>query len=300
VEDANEILSQPDEGSNSNSSDDDDVYEIESCDCGEEEGESEDVEEDDEEPFAWATFHNVPVVSTTMEVCDGTFYNLIETHSEPEKHVAWVSQMVFALAYAQRNVGFTHNDLHGNNVMYVKTSEEFLYYRHGGVLYRVPTFGFLIKIIDFDRGILSVRLNGMKDSRTFVSNQFQEEEEAGGQYNIEPFLNHTKPHIPPNGSFDLCRFATSLFWDMFPKGPNHPYTHPLFETFKQWMTFSDGTSALFRQQMDNHDRYHGFDLYKAIARYCKDSAVPRRELLKLKSYVISSLPLGQTALYIEN
>jgi hypothetical protein len=283
-------------------SSDGDVYDIESCDCGDERDDEELDEEDsmDEEPFAWATFHNVPVVSTTMEVCDGTFYNLIEAHSEPEKHVAWVSQMVFALAYAQRNYGFTHNDLHGNNVMYVYTDKEFLYYRHNGVVYRVPTFGYLIKIIDFDRAISFVRLNGMKEGRMFASSQFEEEEEAGGQYNMDPFMNHAKPYVGPNASFDLCRFATSVFWDMFPGGPDSPSEHPLLETFKQWMTFGDGTSAMFRKQRDNHDRYHGFDLYKAIARYCKDSAVPRREIPKLKHYVIAALPLGESCLFIES
>ena len=300
VGDASEVISQSEENSCAESSESDDVYEIESCDCGEEESEDDEGAEDDEEPFAWATFRDVPVVSTAMEVCDGTFYDLIKTSPEPETHVAWVSQIVFALAYAQRNYGLTHNDLHGNNVMYVATEQEFLYYRHNGVVYRVPTFGVLIKIIDFDRAIVSVRLNGMKETRTFVSNQFQEEEEAGGQYNIEPFFNDAKPRVSPNASFDLCRFATSVFWDMFPEGPDAPSDHPLLETFKQWMTFGDGTSAMFRKQRDNHDRYHGFDLYKAIARYCKDSAVPRRELLKLKSYVVPSIPLGEKVLYIES
>lgn len=284
----------------SGSSGSDDVFDIESCDCGDEDDEDDIDEEDDEEPFAWATFHNIPVVTTVMEVCEGTFYDLIEKHVEPEKHVAWVTQMTFALAFAQRVYGFTHNDLHGNNVMYVSTDQEYVYYKHSGVCYRVPTYGYIIKIIDFDRGILSLRLNGMKDSRTFVSSQFEPEEEAGGQYNMEPFFDQSKQHIPANAGFDLCRFATSLFWDMFPEGPDHPYTHPLFDVFKQWMMFSDGTSALFREKRDNHDRYHGFHLYKAIARYSKDAAIPRREIIKLTHFRVDSIPIGSTALFIES
>ena len=34
---------------------------------------------------------------------------------EQEKHLAWLTQIIFALAYAQRNFAVTHNDLHGNN-----------------------------------------------------------------------------------------------------------------------------------------------------------------------------------------
>ena len=281
------------------SDDSEDAFDIVSCDCSTEIEEDEEESEDDE-PFAWATFKEVPVITTIMEACEGTFYDLIKAHSEPEKHAAWVAQMVMALAYAQRNFGLTHNDLHGNNVMYVKTDQEYLYYKHNGTCYRIPTYGVLIKIIDFDRAIVSVRLCGMKEPRTFASSQFQPDEEAEGQYNMEPFYIQSRPHIPPNSSFDLCRFATSLFWDMFPEGPDHPYTHPLFEVFKQWMTASDGSSIMFRYKRDNHDRFHGFHLYKAIARYCKDSAVPRREISKLATFQVPAVPLGTPCLFVES
>lgn len=282
---------------------DDDEYEIQSCACSEGSDEEEGLDDDgDDEPFAWATFKDVPVITTVMEKCEGTYYDLLDAHPDPAKHGAWVAQIVFALAFAQRNFGFTHNDLHGNNVMYVKTDQEFLYYKHDGICYRLPTYGHILKIIDFDRAIVSVRLVGMKDPRQFVSSQFQPNEEAAGQYNIEPFYTQTQPHIPPNPSFDLCRFATSVFWDMFPEGPTHDSSaHPLFGVFKQWMTQSDGSSVLFRaRNPDRHDRYHGFDLYKAIARYCKDSATPRRELAKLSVFRIASVPLGTPCLAIES
>lgn len=284
-------------GSTSSSESDEDDFEIRSCDCDSEASEEDDHE--DTAPFAWATFKDSPVITTVMERCTGTFYELVAAHPEPEKHAAWVTQMVFALAYAQRTYGFTHNDLHGNNVMYVPTEETHLYYKHNGVAYRVPTFGILIKLIDFDRAIVSVRLQGMKEPRQFVSSQFRPDDEAAGQYNIDPFLTPSHPHILPNPSFDLCRFATSMFWDMFPEGPNHAYAHPLFEVFKHWMTQSDGTSVFFRKEMDRHDRYHGFDLYKAIARYCKDSATPRREIARLTALRTANVPLGATCLMFE-
>ena len=280
-------------------SDDDDVFDIESCACSDD---TDDEEGNDEEPepFAWATFTDVPVVTTVMEVCDGTFYDLVKANPEPEKHVAWVSQVVFALAYAQRTFGFTHNDLHGNNVMYVKTNQSHCFYVHAGVAYKVPTFGYLMKIIDFDRAIVSLRLTGLKDPKTFMSSQFHKDEEAGGQYNMDPFHCSKHPHIAASSSFDLVRFATSVFWDMFPKGPKHAYDHPLFGLFLQWMKQTDGSSVMFRKKMDNHDRYHGFDLYKAIVRYCGDSAVPKKEIGRMVQYraTPSAAQLGD-ALMIE-
>lgn len=282
------------------STDNEDEYEIESCDCeSESDASSESFRDDDEEePFAWATFHNVPVITTVMEKLDGTFYELLAKHPEPEKHAAWVAQIVMALAFAQRAYGFVHNDLHGNNVMCTKTDEEFLYYRHLGFTYRIPTYGYIVKLIDFDRAIVSVRVNGMKEPRQFVSSQFQPDEEAAGQYNMEPFYNQELPHLPPSPSFDLCRFATSVFWDMFPRGPDSQDTHPLFSVFLAWMTQGDGTSVMFREKRDNHDRYHGFHLYKAIARYCKD-AVPRKEISKLLAYRIPAPPLGAPCLFLD-
>jgi hypothetical protein len=299
-------VSEPDSGSHTDveeeeeESDDEDEFEIRSCSCASDDSDDEEDDDEEEEPFAWAIFKDIPVITTVMEKCEGTFYELLHNNPEQEKHAAWTAQLVFGLAYAQRNFGLTHNDLHANNVMYVKTDQEFLHYKHNGLTYRVPTYGYLIKIIDFDRACFSVRLVGMKDPKQFVSSQFKINEEAAGQYNTDPFFEHKYPHIHPNPSFDLCRFATSLFWDMFPEGPTHDYTHPLFGVFKQWMTQSDGTSVMFRKEGDNHDRYHGFHLYKAIARYCKESAVPRREISKLTVYQITQCPLGTPCLFIES
>ena len=278
--------------------DSDDAFEILSCDC-ESDDEDEEDEEDDAEPFAWATFRNVPVITTVMESCKGTFYDLIESDPDPTHHAAWVAQLVFALAFAQRTYGFVHNDLHGNNVMYVPTSQEAFYYKHNGVVYRVPTFGVCLKIIDFDRATFSLRLVGMKDPRHFVSSQFQPDDEAAGQYNVDPFFDSNHPRLPPSSSFDLCRFATSMFWDMIPEGPDAGSTHPLRDVFTQWMQQSDGTSVMFRANRDNHDRYHGFHLYKAIARYCRDSATPRREIAKLAAFRVPTLPLGAPCLAID-
>jgi len=243
-------------------------------------------DESEDEEFAWATFKNVPVQMTVMEKLEGTFYELLKTNPESNKHFAWIAQIIFALAYAQRNFAFTHNDLHGNNVMFKKTDAEFLYYFHAGVTYKVPTYGYLMKIIDFDRGIGSIKLPGMKEAKLFMSDQFAASEEAGGQYNCQPFLSEKHKVIKPNPSFDLARLATSLFWDLFPLGPKHDdyQEQALFTLFVKWMTLEDGSSILFFKKNPKADRYVGFSLYKAIARYCKDS-VPRKEISELKCFI---------------
>jgi hypothetical protein len=278
------------------------VFNIESIDTDAfSESESISVEEEEDEPFAWATFENVPVQTTVMEKCMGLFYMLLKEDTNTEHHMAWFSQIIFALAFAQRNFAFTHNDLHANNVMYVPTEDTHLYYMHAGVYYAVPTYGYLIKIIDFDRSIGSVRLPGMKEPKLFMSDHFSADEEAGGQYNTFPFYVSKYPIVKPNPSFDLVRLATSLFWDLFPNGPKYDeyQNNEVFRMFMRWMTLEDGTHILFHKTQPKMDRYPGFHLYKAIARYCKDTAVPRKEIAELKQYIVSGFPVGHVPLVID-
>jgi len=252
------------------------IFGVRSCDCKDHESDDDD---DSYEPFAWATFKDVPVQTTIMEKCEGTLYELMMMNPQTEKHLAWISQVIFALAYAQRNFGLTHNDLHANNVMYISTTTEFYYYNCGGSLYRVPTYGYTIKIIDFERGIASVKIVGMKEPKVFISDHFCVEEEAGGQYNYADYYLSKYPEIKPSASFDLVRLATSLYWDIFPEPEEN---NLLFKLFKKWLTLEDGNSILFGKKDIQHDRYHGFHLYKAIARFCKDNAIPRKEIASLK------------------
>ena len=141
----------------------------------------------------------------------------------------------------------------------------------------------------------------MKDPKFFMSDHFSVNDEAGGQYNYPPFYNSKFKEVKPNPSFDLVRLATSLFWDFFPEGPTHEEykKNPIFLLFIKWLTTEDGSSVLFGKEDARHDRYHGFGLYKAIARYCRDNAVPRKEIVNLKMfYETPSVPLGETALVI--
>lgn len=279
------------------------VFDVKSCDC--EDGDDDitmgGIEENDDQPFAWAEFSNVPVQVTVMEKCEGTIYDLMMKNQDTQKHLAWVTQLMFALAYAQRNFGFVHNDLHANNVMYVSTTKEYLYYNVSGTTYRVPTFGYIIKVIDFERSIASFKITGMKEPKLFMSDHYDPNEEAGGQYNCEPYFISKYPTVKPNPSFDLSRFATSMFWDLFPEGPTYEgyKTNPLFEMMIRWMKTDATHSVLFGKKDATHDRYHGFHLYKAIARFCKD-AIPSKEICLLKSlYGILNIPNGESICVID-
>jgi hypothetical protein len=261
-----------------------DFFEIQSCDCDIDE--CEDIPEEDDdcsiEPFAWAVFTDVPVQITVMEKFDKTFYylcNVIDKNSE--HHLAWISQIMFALAFAQQTFGFTHNDLHSNNIMYSPTTDEFLNYSLDGVDYRIPTYGYIIKIIDFERGIGHIRLEGMKDAKLFISDHYAVDNEAVGMYNYGPYKTPKFVELKPNPSCDLARLATSMFWDLFPTGNPTTDNQRIYDMFNQWMKCDDGKSVLLGHRgIPRHDRYcNGFDLYKALGRVCHN-AVPYKEIKK--------------------
>jgi hypothetical protein len=278
-----EDLAESDDESDSSSVSTSYVFEVRSCDCSDDEEIDDDEDFEDEDGFASATLSNVPVQLTVMEKCEGTLYELMTLEPETEKHVCWLTQVLAALAFAQKTIGLTHNDLHSNNIMYVKTDRSHLWYKVDGRTMKVPTHGYLIKIIDFERGVGSIKLVGMKQPKIFMSDHFAMDEEASGQYNVEPFYSQRHETIKPNPSFDCVRLATSMFWDLFPQGPDHKEyeSNPIFKTIIRWMSLEDGTSILFGKTQPEHERYHGFHLYKAIARFCKDTAIPRKELIGL-------------------
>tara|TARA_B110000211_G_scaffold84112_1_gene98474 strand:- start:529 stop:1188 length:660 start_codon:yes stop_codon:yes gene_type:complete len=49
-------------------------------------------------------------------------------------------------------LGIRHNDLHLGNIMFKITKKKFIYYELNDIYYRIPTYGFLVKIIDWGRG----------------------------------------------------------------------------------------------------------------------------------------------------
>jgi hypothetical protein len=284
-------------------------FEIRSCGASSSSSSSDDEggefdEPEDEEGFAHAVFKDAPIQVTVMEKCEGTMYKLFKENPSVEKRCAWMAQVIFALAFAQRTFGLVHNDLHVMNVMYIPTDKEFFYYNMGGKkVYRVPTYGKLMKIIDFDRATFSVKLPKLREAKFFMSDQFHIDEEAGGQYNVEPFYNPKYQEVKPNASFDLVRLATSLFWDCFPRGVSDEYNaNPIYKMFMQWLTLPDGTSVLFRNAHDGdkHERYEGFQLYKAIARWSRD-AVPKKQIEVFGGpYVFEGrIPSGENCLSID-
>ena len=248
--------------------------------CGDsDDSEYDDDECDDDDEVHNAHIYNFPVHAIMMEKCDNTLDSLMCGKNEltESEWTAILLQVIMVLIAYQHMFAFTHNDLHTNNIMFIKTDKKFLHYLHKGVYYRVPTHGRIIKIIDFGRAIYKYR------GQTLCSDSFDPSGDAATQYNCDPYMNPRKPRLDPNDSFDLCRLACSLF-DYFVEDirDEADYAATLKESriasvIVEWLKDDKGRNVLYKKNGD--ERYPEFKLYKMIARTVH-GAVPHEQLLR--------------------
>lgn len=234
-------------------------------------------EESEEEPI-YVHIQNFPINMICLEKCKDTLDNyMTHTDIEEEEWKGILMQVIMILLTYQKTFEFTHNDLHTNNVMYVETKKEYIYYCYNNIYYKVPTFNKLWKLIDFGRAIYTV------DGIRFASDSFFKNEDAYSQYNTEPFYDESKTRIEPNYSFDLCRFGCSLY-DFFIDNPKESLD-PLQSLISDWCHDDNGKNILYKKT--GEERYPEFKLYKMIARLVHQHT-PEKQLERdlFKSYII--------------
>jgi hypothetical protein len=233
--------------------------------CDDDSSDYTDYSDDDEKMFAY--LHDFPVQLIFQERCEGTFDELLVSRAlSPKQTTAALFQIMIVLATYQMMFSFTHNDLHTNNIMWVKTDLEHIQYLFEGQYYRVPTFGRIFKLIDFGRAIY--QFNG----RRFCSDSFSENGDANSQYNCEPYYNPKKPVIDPNPSFDVSRLGCSLYDFTMETDSTE-----LKNLIDEWCEDDYGKNILYKSS--GEERYPGFKLYKMIARIV-NNLVPKDILKK--------------------
>lgn len=242
--------------------------------------------EESEEDEIYATLPRFPVELVFMEKMEYTLDKLmVDDEIDDDEMTSVLMQVIMILATYQKAFSFTHNDLHTNNIMFIETDKKYLYYRYNKKLYRVPTYGRIVKIIDFGRSIY--KYNGL----TMCSDCFKPGNDASTQYNTEPYFNEEKPRLEPNMSFDLCRLGTSMY-DEFFEEPNDEIDGPIAKIVDEWCKDDNERNVLYKK--NGEERYPGFKLYKMISRiahkHTPDAQLDRPEFMK---YSISSKELPQ-------
>ena len=214
---------------------------------------------------------DIPVQMFFIEKLEGTLEDLLNEDIEKlnaDIIKSCIFQVSFALAYLQKHYLFTHNDLHINNVMFQKTDKQFIYYKVNNLYYKVPTHGYLFKIIDFGRCIFTYH------NKLFFNDTFYKNSEAGGQYtdpnNHLLFKQKDEESIQPNYNFDLCRLAITIL-DVC----NYDKTKEIknnisFIDFIHSLTLTNEGESLFDLEDD-------FDMYVSIAKY-SSNALPSKVL----------------------
>jgi len=124
------------DGSDSDGSDSEEesVWETESdgSKSGDSDSDGSTFEDDDEPIFSY--LNNYPIQMIFQEKCAGTIDQLLMRRKlNDEQFMDALMQIMLILATYQKLFDFTHNDLHTNNIMYVETDIEFLYYKLEGV-----------------------------------------------------------------------------------------------------------------------------------------------------------------------
>lgn len=258
----------------------------------------------------YSQMENFPVMLILAEQNVDTMDSLFEDHeatgAKPgtaaweERWAAWLFQVVAALSCAQAVFGFTHNDLHTNNIVWTATDQEWLTYStRSGSVFRVPTFGKVFRIIDFGRAIF--RVNGQQ----FISDDFKTGNDAEGQYAFPPLVQRPVREVRPNPSFDLCRLAVSLIDGVFPKMPKEKKEgavlsdepglrvleteSALYNMVWSWMIDDAGRNIFINP--DGSERFPDFDLYKHIAAEVH-RAVPAQQI---HSAAFDGFQIDQTA-----
>ena len=264
-----ESLSDLEEIYNNDKDSDDSEYVDEDDDSGseeegdEEEDDDEDEEEDDDDSdeiceSMYAYIHNFPVQMICLEKCENTLDYLFENELLDDNSAsAALLQVIMSLLVFQKSFHFTHNDLHTNNIVFKETDKEFIYFKYNDVIYRVPTYGKIFKIIDFGRSIYKYK------GHLFCSDSFAHGGDAATQYNFKPYFNPDKPVIEPNYSFDLCRLGCSIY-DFIIDDESPEDMNELQKTIYRWCLDDKNSSILYKK--NGSERYPQFKLYKMIAR----------------------------------
>lgn len=154
----------------------------------------------------------IPIQLLFIEKLEGTLEDLLNEDIKEEVLLSCIFQISFALTYLQKHYEFTHNDLHINNVMFKKTESKYLYYKYNNIYFRVPTHGYIFKIIDFGRAIFKYR------DKVYMNDVFSDYGEAGGQYTypkqVQFTIERDREYIKPNYHFDLCRLSMTILEEL--------------------------------------------------------------------------------------
>ena len=235
-----------------------------------------------EEDNIMVSINKFPIQIIALENCENTLDHLLcKSDISQDELSCIVIQILMVLITYQKLFNLTHNDLHTNNIMFIKTDKTFLYYKVNNRHYKIKTYGKIFKIIDFGRAIYKYK------NKLICSDSFNSNGDASTQYNFEPYYNKNKSRIEPNFSFDLCRLGCSVYDFICEQYEDlDDITWPIHKIIMNWCNDDNNNNILYKNT--GVERYPDFKLYKMIARKVHNH-IPINELQHkyFNKYVVS-------------
>lgn len=130
--------------------------------------------------------------------------------------VSVFAQIVFGLFSAQKIFNFVHNDLHWQNIMYeeVPATHAIYYKSEDNSIYKIPTYGKLLKFIDFGRSRINVDNLELFSAETL---------EVDPRWSVDSFNN------------DLLRITSVILLHVLPGGYEISAISPVEEVMRTQM-----------------------------------------------------------------
>ena len=210
-----------------------------------------------------------------------------------EKLESWIFQICAALTSANEKIGFVHNDFHIQNIMSKTTEKQYLFYKLNGKIYKIPTHGKVMKIIDFGRS------SYIYDGIHCIGDVYESDGDADGQYSVSKneirrMKKKNKKPITPCPGFDLPFFANS-FLEEFEDEHKWPTLNNILENdigkfIYSWMNDDTGDNFF--------GKIKGFKICKFIARKFRNSC-PYQKLHDslFDKFIVSDVDESKTKLY---
>jgi uncharacterized membrane protein len=133
----------------------------------------------------------------------------------------------------------------------------------------VPTFGKIVKIIDWNRA--TMKYNGVLLNNLEYSNIG----DCNDMYRFENSIQNQKKRILPNPNFDLAILAFEIL-KISKKILNKK--SKLYKLLSDWTNMSNGDN-IFSHFAKNDDTEEDFHLYINISKYC-NNAIPIKQITK--------------------
>ena len=232
---------------------DDEIYE-DSSESSENSENSENSDEDSQDIAqniqTYSIINNSPVQLKFSEYCGEDNINGRIRFTEKE----WESilfQIMYTLYVSWAYFKLTHNDLHLGNILFKSTMDEYIYYKIKGKYYKIPTYGYIVKIIDWNRATFSI--NGTH----FKNECFDRDGDCYGHFIFPENNYYCKNPILPDEYSDLALLASSIIDE-----GNMKENTKIYEIVKGLCTNKYGVCV--------PEKYSEFNMYRESTK-CKNS-----------------------------